>query len=140
MMAFGAAMTKTGAAGLLADLIVDHVSGFGTYAVLIAFFLLTLILTQPMSNQAAALVLLPVAIHAAQGMGVNPRSMVMSVTFAASCSFLTPLEPSCVLVYGPGNYRFFDFVRVGGLLTLIVFVVSAFLIPVHWPLGLAPGP
>lgn len=140
MMAFGTAMTKTGAAAWLADLIVQHVSGLGTYAVLIAFFLLTLILTQPMSNQAAALVLLPVAIHAAQVMGVNPRSMVMSVTFAASCSFLTPLEPSCVLVYGPGNYRFFDFVRVGGLLTLIVFVVSAFLIPVHWPLELTAGP
>jgi di/tricarboxylate transporter len=134
MMAFGAAMAKTGAADWLAELIVTYISPLGSYAVLLGFFLLTLILTQPMSNQAAALVLLPVAIRAAHTMAVDPRPMVMAVTFAASCSFLTPLEPSCVLVYGPGNYRFFDFVRVGGLLTLIVFVVSAFLIPVYWPL------
>ncbi len=134
MMAFGTAMAKTGAADWLAALIVTHVSPLGSYAVLIGFFLLTLLLTQPMSNQAAALVLLPVAIRTAQTMGVEPRPIVMAVTIAASCSFLTPLEPSCVLVYAPGNYRFFDFVRVGGLLTLIVFAVSAFLIPIYWPL------
>jgi len=140
MMAFGAAMTKTGAAGLLADFIVRYVSGLGSCAVLVALFLLTLILTQPMSNQAAALLLLPVAIHAAQTMGLDPRPFVMAFTFAASCSFLTPLEPSCVLVNGPGNHRFFDSVRVGGLLTLIVFVVSAFLIPVAWPLQSVASP
>jgi di/tricarboxylate transporter len=135
MMAFGVAMAKTGAAGWLADVIVRHVSPYGSFAVLIAFFLATLILTQPMSNQAAALVLLPVAIDASHTLGVDPRAMVMSVAFAASCSFLTPLEPSCVLVYGPGNYRFFDFVRVGSLLTLIVFVVSVWMIPHYWPLA-----
>jgi di/tricarboxylate transporter len=134
MMAFGAAMAKTGAAAFLAGLIVTYVSPLGGRAVLIGFFLLTLILTQPMSNQAAALVLLPVAIQVAHGMGLEPRPLVMSVTFAASCSFLTPLEPSCVLVYGPGNYRFLDFVRVGGLLTVIVFVASVLLIPRYWPL------
>jgi di/tricarboxylate transporter len=61
----------------------------------------------------------------------------MVVTFAASCSFLTPLEPSCVLVYGPGRYKFFDFTRVGGILTLIVFVFSMLLIPLVWPLHAA---
>jgi di/tricarboxylate transporter len=59
----------------------------------------------------------------------------MAVTFAASCSFLTPLEPSCVLVYGPGRYKFLDFARVGLPLTVIVFVFSMLLIPVFWPLG-----
>jgi di/tricarboxylate transporter len=59
------------------------------------------------------------------------------VTLAASCSFLTPLEPACVLVYGPGRYRFFDFFRVGAPLTLIVFVISMLLVPVFWPL--TPG-
>jgi di/tricarboxylate transporter len=134
MMAFGTAMTKTGAAGWLADHIVSWFSPWGSLAVMVAFFLLTVVLTQPMSNQAAALVLLPVAIHAAQTLGIEPRPFVMAVVFAASCSFLTPLEPSCVLVYGPGNYRFFDFVRVGSILTLIVFVVSVFMIPHYWPL------
>jgi len=140
MMAFGAAMTKTGAAGWLADQIVGWVSPWGSFAVMVAFFLLTLVLTQPMSNQAAALVLLPVAIHAANTLGIEPRPFVMAVVFAASCSFLTPLEPSCVLVYGPGNYRFFDFVRVGSILTLIVFVVSVLMIPHYWPLVQAVKP
>lgn len=134
MMAFGVAMAKTGAADLLAGHIVGLVSPWGSRAVMVAFFLLTLVLTQPMSNQAAALVLLPVAIKASATLGVDARPMVMAVTFAASCSFLTPLEPSCVLVYGPGNYRFFDFMRVGSLLTLIVFVVSVIMIPHYWPL------
>jgi di/tricarboxylate transporter len=134
MMAFGVAMSKTGAADWLADVILRLVSPWGAQAVLVAFFLLTLVLTQPMSNQAAALVLLPVAIKASATLGVDARPMVMSVAFAASCSFLTPLEPSCVLVYGPGNYRFFDFVRVGSLLTLIVFVISVWMIPHYWAL------
>jgi di/tricarboxylate transporter len=59
----------------------------------------------------------------------------MTVAFAASCSFLTPLEPSCLLVYGPGRYRFIDFTRVGSLLTLIVFIFSIVLIPIFWPLA-----
>ncbi len=134
MMAFGVAMTKVGAASYLAGWIVLHVSPWGNYAMLASFFLLTVLLTQPMSNQAAALVVLPVAIEAAKTSGIDPRSLVMAVTFAASCSFLTPLEPSCVLVYGPGRYRFLDFVRVGGGLTVIVFIASLTLIPVFWPM------
>jgi di/tricarboxylate transporter len=134
MMAFGVAMQKTGAAAWLAGLIVEHVSGLGTHAMLTGFFALTVLLTQPMSNQAAALVLLPVAIQVSDTMGIDPRPLVMCVTFAASCSFMTPLEPSCILVYGPGRYRFLDFVRVGGILTAIVFVASILLIPIFWPM------
>jgi len=113
---------------------VRHVSGLGGSAMLAAFFAFTVLLTQPMSNQAAALVILPIAIQTANQLGWNPRSFVMCVTFAASCSFLTPLEPSCVLVYGPGRYRFFDFARVGFPLTALVFVASMLLIPIFWPL------
>jgi di/tricarboxylate transporter len=133
MIAFGLAMEKSGTASFLSELIVRHVSPFGGLALLAAFFLFTVILTQPMSNQAAALVLLPVAIAVSRKLGLNPRSLVMAVTFAASCSFLTPLEPSCVLVYGPGRYKFFDFARVGLPLTILVFVFSMLLIPVFWP-------
>jgi di/tricarboxylate transporter len=133
MIAFGVAMEKTGTAKVLADLIAAHASQWGTVGVMAGFFVLTVLLTQPMSNQAAALVVLPVAIQVARQIGIDPRTLVMTVTFAASCSFLTPLEPSCVLVYGPGRYRFFDFARVGAILTLIVFVASMLLIPVFWP-------
>ena len=134
MIAFGLAMEKTGTAAFLSDVLVRHVSGLGGTAMLAAFFTFTVLLTQPMSNQAAALVVLPIAIQTANQLGWNPRSFVMCVTFAASCSFLTPLEPSCVLVYGPGRYRFFDFTRVGLPLTALVFVASMLLIPILWPL------
>jgi di/tricarboxylate transporter len=86
-----------------------------------------------MSNQAAALVLLPVAIRVANELGLNPRSFVMAVTFAASCSFLTPLEPACMIVYGPGRYKFLDFARAGLPLTVVVFAISMLLIPFFWP-------
>jgi di/tricarboxylate transporter len=135
MISLGLAMEKTGTAAFLSELIVRYVSPLGSTALLAGFFAFTVLLTQPMSNQAAALVILPVAVTVARALALNPRSFVMCVTFAASCSFLTPLEPSCVLVYGPGRYRFFDFARVGLPLTALVFLISMLLIPVIWPLG-----
>ena len=133
MIGFGVAMEKSGAANYVSELVVRHVSSFGPLSLLAAFFVFTVVLTQPMSNQAAALVVLPVAIAVSRKLQLNPRAFVMAVTFAASCSFLTPLEPSCVLVYGPGRYKFFDFARVGLPLTVIVFVFSMLLIPLFWP-------
>ena len=133
MMAFGVAMKETGTSTYLADLVVRHVSPHGELAVLAAFFALTAVLTQPMSNQAAALIVLPIAIESAVTLGFDPRPLVMSVTFAASCSFLTPLEPACILVYGPGRYRFFDFFKVGLPLTIVVFIFCMLLIPIFWP-------
>jgi di/tricarboxylate transporter len=132
MIAFGDSMEKTGAAKYLADLAVAYVSPYGVYAVMTAFFVLTVILTQPMSNQASALVVLPIAVGTATAMGINPRTLVMVVTFAASCSFLTPLEPACIMVYGPGRYRFRDFVVAGSGLTIIVYVVVMLMVPLLW--------
>ena len=134
MMSFGVAMEKTGTDVYLAGLI-DHYFGmYGGHAVLAGFFLLTVILTQPMSNQAAALVVLPIAIKTAVALGYNPRTFIIGITYAASFSFITPLEPACVLVYTPGRYKFMDFVRIGSILTVIVFVVSMFLVPIFWPM------
>ena len=87
-----------------------------------------------MSNQAAAAVLIPVAIESALQLGVNPRPFAIMVALAASCSYLTPLEPSCLLVYGPGRYRFGDFVKVGAGVTLLVFLTAMILVPRYWPL------
>jgi di/tricarboxylate transporter len=132
MIAFGDAMEKTGAAKFMADLAVTYVSPYGVFAVMSAFFALTVLLTQPMSNQASALVVLPIAVGTATAMGINPRTLVMVVTFAASCSFLTPLEPACIMVYGPGRYRFRDFVVAGSGLTIIVYVVVMLMVPLLW--------
>jgi di/tricarboxylate transporter len=92
-------------------------------------------LTQPMSNQAAAAVVLPVAVQLALDMGLNPRTFCAMIAVAASCSYMTPLEPSCLMVYGPGRYRFRDFLRVGTALTVVIFAVAMLLVPRVWPLG-----
>ena len=134
MMSFGVAMEKTRADQYVADLIVRGTSGYGPTAVLAGFFLVTVALTQPMSNQAAALVMLPIAVKTALALGLNPRSFAVTVTYAASCSFLTPLEPACVLVYTPGRYRFLDFLKVGSILTIAVFAIVIWLVPLFWPL------
>jgi di/tricarboxylate transporter len=133
MISFGVAMEKTGADQYLADFIVRGTGQYGPVAVLAGFFAMTVALTQPMSNQAAALVMLPIAVKTALALGLNPRTFAVTVTYAASCSFLTPLEPACVLVYTPGRYRFVDFLKVGSILTIAVFAIVILLVPVFWP-------
>jgi uncharacterized repeat protein (TIGR01451 family) len=150
MISFGTALEKSGADKYLADLIVHWVGSYGGMAVLAGFFVLTVALTQPMSNQAAALVVVPIAVKTAISLGLNPRTFAVMVTYAASCSFLTPLEPACVLIFTPGRYRFFDFVKVGSILTIAVFAIVMVLVPVFWPMaqsgnllvqqGVAPDP
>jgi di/tricarboxylate transporter len=135
MISFGAAMERTGADKYLAGLIVQTVGAYGGVAVMAGFVLLTVALTQPMSNQAAALVVLPVAMQTAAQLGLNPRTFAVAITYAASCSFLTPLEPACVLIYTPGRYRFLDFVKVGSILTVAVLLVVVLLVPWRWPLS-----
>ncbi len=134
MMSFGVAMEKTGTDKYLAALIVQYFEQFGSIAVLAGFFLLTVGLTQPMSNQAAALVVLPVAVKTAIALNLNPRAFAVAITYAASFSFITPLEPACVLVYTPGRYKFMDFVKIGTILTIVVFIVAILLVPVFWKL------
>jgi di/tricarboxylate transporter len=134
MISFGVAMEKSGADQYLAELIIRGTGQYGPTAVLAGFFVMTVALTQPMSNQAAALVMLPIAAKSAIALGLNPRTFAVVVTYAASCSFLTPLEPACVLVYTPGQYRFFDFVKVGSLLTIFVFAIVIWLVPIFWPM------
>ena len=87
-----------------------------------------------MSNQAAAIVVVPIALETARQLGLNPRSFAMMIAVAASCSYLTPLEPSSLMVYGPGKYRFMDFVKVGFPLTFLIFAIAIVLVPWIWPL------
>ena len=134
MLALGTAMATTGTADFLADQIVRLTAGASPLVLLGAFFVATMLLTQPMSNQAAAVVILPVAIQTAVQLGLNPRTFAMMIAVAASCSYITPLEPACMMVYGPGRYRFTDFVKVGALLTIIIFILALVLVPVIWPL------
>jgi len=77
-------------------------------------------------------VVLPVAISAAGSMGADPRTFAIGVMLAASVSFMTPLEPACLLVYGAGKYRMIDFIKIGGLLTLVLAVAILVLLHLFW--------
>jgi di/tricarboxylate transporter len=134
MTSLGLAMERTGTADFLAREIIALNQTPSPLFLLAVFFVLTVLLTQPLSNAAAALVVLPIAVHVAIAQGVNPRSYAMAVSIAASCSFMTPLEPACALVYNPGKYRVLDFLRAGIGLTVVVFVIAMILIPILWPL------
>mgnify|MGYP000273483355 CR=1 FL=1 len=134
MLALGAAMEATGTAQYLAAQVVRLAAETSPVWLLAAFFALTVLLTQPMSNQAAAVVVLPVAIQAALQLQLNPRTFAMMVAVAASCSYMTPLEPSCLMVYGPGRYRFVDFIKVGLPLTAVIGAIAVVLVPRVWPL------
>jgi di/tricarboxylate transporter len=134
MLALGRAMEVSGLATLVADQLVGLMGQTNPVLLLAAFFFLSLLLTQPMSNQAAAVVVIPIAIQTAAQLGLNARTFAVMIAVGASCSFITPLEPACLMVYGPGNYRFFDFVKVGSILTLLIFGIAILMVPWLWPL------
>ena len=106
----------------------------GVYYILAGFMVLTVVLTQPMSNAAAAMVVLPMAIQTATTLGINERTFAIGVIVSASISMITPFEPACILIYGPGQYRIRDFLRVGGILTIISLLIMLYLIPIFWPM------
>jgi di/tricarboxylate transporter len=134
MTALGLAMQKTGLATQVGSLIVHSIGGLGSTALLAAFFLLTVLMTQPMSNAAASLLVAPIALSTATALHQNPRTFIMTVAIAASASFITPLEPACALVYSPGKYKFVDFLKCGLILTILLMAAVLILVPIFWPL------
>ncbi len=133
MLGLGKAMELTGTASFLADQVVALMGASRPIWLLSGFFALTVLLTQPMSNQAAAVVILPVAVRTAGQLNLDARTFAIIIALAASCSFLTPLEPACLLVYGPGRYRFADFPKVGAVLTVLIYGIVIALVPLLWP-------
>jgi di/tricarboxylate transporter len=135
MLPLGLAMENTGTAQLLADQIVALVGNWGPLAVMMGIYLMTGLLTEVMSNAAATVLAVPIAIDAARSLGANPQAFVMAIVIAASTSFLMPIGHQVnVLVFGPGGYRFADFARVGVWLNLILFILTALILPLIWPL------
>ncbi|MCA9952466.1 MAG: SLC13 family permease [Anaerolineales bacterium] len=135
MLPMGIAMENTGTAQFLADLIINTVGDYGPQAIMIGLFVLTTIITEFMSNAAAAVLVAPIAIGAAVGLNVDPRAFVMGVGIAASNSFMFPIgHQASVLVYGPGGYRFFDYTKVGLPLTIIIWILMIIFLPLFWPL------
>jgi len=135
MLTVGIAMNRTGAAEYLGQLSVNLLAPWGPLALMAGLFAATTLLTQVMPGQVTAVVLAPIAISAAQNLGMNPYALAMAVALGTSMAFLTPLgHPVNVLVMGTGGYKFGDYFKVGTPLTALLFVLVLALLPVFWPL------
>ena len=131
----GIAMTETGAAELLGAAVASTSVMLPTIAVLYLFYVLTGLLTEAVSNNASAALMVPVGISTANAVGANPFAFVLAVTFAASTAFLTPIGyQTNLFVYGPGGYRFSDYFRVGAPLQLVLSAVTT--LSIAWFFGL----
>ncbi len=134
-LALGLALQETGGAHFLAMSLVETLSETSTPFVLSAFFLLVAILTNVLSNNATAVLMTPIAIRTATQLQVDPLIFVYTVIFAANCSFATPIAyQTNLLVMGPGNYKFADFLRVGVPLLLVIWLTYTIFIP--WYFGI----
>ena len=126
-------MEKTGLAEMVAGATID-VAGRHPYALLAAVYLVTMVFTELMSNNAAAVLTFPIAWKTAEDLGVNPMPFVMAVTVAASCGFATPMGyQTNLMIYGPGGYKFTDYLRFGGPLNILVMIITVILAPLLWP-------
>ncbi len=135
MLAIGAALQASGAVQMIVEAIAPHLIGLPPFLLIWAVYLLTSVLTEAVSNNAVAVVVTPIAISLAGAIGVDPRPLVVAVMVAASCSFATPIGyQTNTLVYGPGGYKFTDFVKVGLPLNISIGLIASLFIPVFWPL------
>ena len=134
MLSLGFAMENTGTAQFLADLLLGVLGDYGPLGLLAGIYLLSALITQPMSNAAAVVLMVPIAVDTAISLDVNHLTFTMAVVIGAATSFLSPVgHKANVLVFGPGGYRFFDYTRVGILLTIALFIVSMIFLPIFWP-------
>ena len=133
-IALGLAMQKTGATTLYANLYLDLFQGMRPELILVGIIVLTSICTHILSNNATAVLLLPIAISTAVTLGVNPKPFIVGVCFGASACYATPIGyQTNLLVYSPGGYRFSDYIKLGLPLNLIVILLASILIPMVWP-------
>lgn len=136
-LALGTSLEKTGVTSGLAGALAGLPLVAGPTAVLIGFFLVAALLSEFMSNSATVLLLGPIAVSSAQQMGLNPMALLTAVTFGSSAAFALPIGyQTSLMIYGPGGYRFRDFVRMGLVLDVLLAVIALWLIPRFWPLVL----
>jgi len=133
MLCVGAALQHTGAVQLIVDAIAPALGGMPPFVVIFAVFLLTTVFTEIVSNNAVAVIMTPIAISLAGALGMDARALVVAVMIAASCAFATPIGyQTNTLVYGPGGYKFTDFMRVGIPLNLSMSLIASATIPLFF--------
>lgn len=135
MLAVGAGLDNSGAVELVVSWVAPFLTDLPSWALVLAVYLLAMTLTELVTNNAVAVIVTPVAISLALSLGVDPRPLIIAVMMGASASFATPIGyQTNTLVYGPGGYRFSDFIKVGLPLNLLMALTAALVIPIFWPL------
>ncbi len=137
----GSALQNSGAAALIADNIVSWTKDFGPIVALAAIYILGSLVTEVITNNAAAVLIFPFCLEMARLYNVDSRPFLIALTLSASASFMTPIGyQTNMMVYGPGGYKFSDFLKIGGILNLLLAIVAIILIPIFWPFAPAVAP
>ena len=137
MLPLGTALDQTGAARMIAEAVVSLVGPYGPNAVLFGLVAMTFLATCFVPTAALVVLMAPIALNTSTNMGLSPYAFMMAIAMAASASFMTPIShPANILVMGPGGYRFLDYFKIGGLLTLAILTILVVVLPLFWPLGL----
>jgi di/tricarboxylate transporter len=135
MLAVGEGLSQSGAVAMMVEAAAPALAGLSPFLLVLCVYFLGLALTEFLSNNAVAVIYTPIVIELGQSLGVDPRPLVVAVMFSASVAFATPVGyQTNMMVYGPGGYRFSDFMRVGIPLNILTGLVASALIPVIWPL------
>jgi di/tricarboxylate transporter len=134
MLPLGIAVQNTGAAQIASEVLISTVGALGPRWVVAALFLVTAIGTQVIPTSALVVLMAPIALNAAQSLSISPHLLMMTIAIAAASSYASPLShPAHLLIMGPGGYRFMDYVKIGVPLTILVMILSVWLLPVFWP-------
>ena len=135
MLAVGEALDQSGAVAMIVARVQPFMMGMSPFVMILCVYLLGLVLTEFLSNNAVAVIYTPIAIQLAQSMGLDPRPFAVAVMFSATLAFSTPVGyQTNMMVYGPGGYKFSDYVKIGLPLNIIVWLLVSALIPILWPL------
>ena len=136
LIPLGIALQRSGTAALVADYATVFIDAWPPIAILAAVYAVTLLLTEIMSNNASVAIMIPLAVELAVRLGLDPYPFILACTFGASLAFMAPIGyQTYLMVYGPGEYKFADFFRVGAPLNIICMVASLYLLNLYWPVS-----